>query len=44
LQNAQTRLKKERARELEALIDRDVKQCLIEEKVTLSSYAELSHM
>lgn len=44
LQNAQTRLKKERERELEALIDQDVRQCLIEEKVELSSYAELSRM
>jgi hopanoid biosynthesis associated protein HpnK len=42
LQKAQTRLKKERERELEALLDTNVRQCLIEEKVKLSSYAELA--
>jgi chitin disaccharide deacetylase len=41
LEKAQTRLKRERERELEALIDARVKQCLLEEKVELSSYAEL---
>jgi chitin disaccharide deacetylase len=44
LQKAQTRLKKERARELEALLDAGVRQCLVEEKVKLSSYAELARM
>jgi predicted glycoside hydrolase/deacetylase ChbG (UPF0249 family) len=42
LQKAQTRLKKERERELEALLDTNVRQCLIEEKVKLSNYAELA--
>ncbi|MBI3650211.1 MAG: ChbG/HpnK family deacetylase [Acidobacteria bacterium] len=41
LENAATRLKKERQRELDALLDAKVKQCLLEENVTLISYAEL---
>jgi predicted glycoside hydrolase/deacetylase ChbG (UPF0249 family) len=41
LQQAATRLKKARQRELEALLDTNVRQCLIVEKVQLISYAEL---
>jgi predicted glycoside hydrolase/deacetylase ChbG (UPF0249 family) len=42
LENAPTRLKKERQRELDALLDAGVRQSLVEENVRLISYAELA--